>query len=119
MQPYSPYMPTPFAQPRRLSFVDGDAGMRAFQGGPGEVVALFDTGSSTMWLKAWNEAGMPSSVRYHLTEEAGDAPGSDVDARLAVIEESIRQLKEAVSANPVPDVRPAAAQHYTGDTAGA
>lgn len=115
----APAYPQPFQQPRTIPFVKGYEGMLAYPVGPGEVVAVFDMDSPTMWLKSANQSGVQSNVEYQLTERSQQMAG-DVESRLTAIEESIRQIQEALNANPVPDVRTAATpQHYAGDSAGA
>lgn len=102
-QPVPQYQPQPVQPKRRIEFVDGEAGAQAFQLGPGESVALFDAnGTMTVWLKAVGEDGVPSpTARYRLTED----DGGGVESRLAAMEMEIGELREALNAKPVPDVR--------------
>lgn len=120
-QPVPQYQPQPAQPKRRIEFVDGEAGAQAFQLGPGESAALFDAnGTMTVWLKAVGDDGVPSrTARYHLTEEDS---GGGVESRLAAMETEISELREALNAKPVPDVRTQQAPRHVaaaGDSAGA
>lgn len=117
---YNPYMPQP-QQPRRLNFVAGEEGMRSFVVNPGDVVALFDTEGPTMWLKWANEIGVPDSIAYTLTERPKAQPKAEdaTDARLSAMEQSIAEMKEALDALAVPDVRAGSAKpRHAGRGAG-
>lgn len=110
--------PNPFAPKRKLDFVDGESGMRSFYVGPGEVVALFDMGSPTLWLKSANDAGVPSTVTYDLVERDQSVHMPDEDARIAELERQLAEIREAMSRDTVPDVRTSGQPRHVGSPTG-
>lgn len=64
------------------------------------------------------EAGIPSEVHYNLTEEGQSIAGRDIESRLAAMEQSINEIKEALNAHAVPDVRAGGQPRHVSGAAG-
>ena len=113
---YNPYYPQyPYAYPQSQSYtnniksmewVDGEVGAKAFQmpqGWPPETpIALWDNSEKKIWLKSWNNMGMPNQMQeldYEIKERTNPAllPGNiSGDNSQFVTRQDFDMLKEEI-----------------------
>lgn len=74
-------------------WVQGEAGMKGYIVAPGCTVPLWDTESTTIWLKSCNYQGIPSQQRIKYSYD--DEPEmNEYDKRLKGIEERLAALEK-------------------------
>ena len=123
MNYYNSYPQYPYAYPQSQSYtqnniksmewVDGEVGARAFQmpqGWPAETpIALWDNSDKKIWLKSWNQMGMPNpmqEITYEIKEQPKQnfLPGVSGDMNY-VTREELEELKEQIKALSQPKTR--------------
>ena len=123
MNYYNSYPQYPYAYPQSQSYtqnniksmewVDGEVGAKAFQmpqGWPAETpIALWDNSEKKIWLKSWNQMGMPNpmqEITYEIKEQPRQnfLPGVSGDVNY-VTREELEELKEQIKALSQPKTR--------------
>lgn len=98
-QYYQPTAPQQM-QSSPLIWVQGEAGAKSYLVGPGQTVALWDSESTTVYLKSADASGMPSMKILDYTIRGGQQINEHVEyATKADLDELRKKIEELTKEN--------------------